>query len=84
MRRLTMDYTRGPAREESVKRLEAQLGVSLPEDYRLFLLQYDGGCPSEENDYYPTYLGEFGGVYVSDFFPIEAQSPYDNAFAFIC
>jgi cell wall assembly regulator SMI1 len=32
--------------QESIKALEAELGASLPQDYREFLMQYNGGAPS--------------------------------------
>src|SRR5262245_50762223 len=38
-----IDKKSPPAPEEQIARLEAQLGVALPEDYRRFLVQCNGG-----------------------------------------
>jgi cell wall assembly regulator SMI1 len=70
MKQIKMDNTRGPARADSIQKCEEYLGVVLPNDYRHFLLQYDGGCPSEENDYYPRCDDVFEGSSILVFFPL--------------
>jgi len=40
-----------PLREEDVVRVEQQLGITLPDDYREFLLMHNGGHP--EPKYFP-------------------------------
>ena len=60
--------TRGtkPTSEQAIERLEQHLGVTLPADYRAFLLRTNGGAPFPEDAYrharYSTILSMFYAV----------------------
>lgn len=44
----TLSGLDGPTDEESIRRLEWNLGYQLPSQYRNFLLQHDGGQPTPD------------------------------------
>jgi cell wall assembly regulator SMI1 len=48
MKDLKMEKPRSPLRREDITRVERQLGVIFPEDYRRFLLRYNGGRPKPD------------------------------------
>lgn len=41
----------GQANIEDIKRYEMTTGCQLPDDYKQFLLEYNGGCPEQEENY---------------------------------
>lgn len=40
-----VSFSAGPLAPDRLQRAEQALGVQLPDDYRRFMLQYNGGCP---------------------------------------
>src|ERR1700732_179109 len=48
MKELDMEKPRSPLRREDITRVERELGVVFPEDYRQFLLRYNGGRPKPD------------------------------------
>lgn len=60
-----------PTSPEAVRRLEEAIHIRIPEDYRKFLLKYNGGGPDETNYCFPKPVGNQSGVTISLFFPLE-------------
>lgn len=73
-----------PLSEEQVKAFEAKIGYPLPEDYRAFLLQHNGGEPEYPNFQFHLLLdGEtlLGEDHIQDFFGLDLlQWEYDTLF----
>ena len=53
-----------PADPESLRRFEAQFSITLPADYRSFLLAYNGGRLDEQNRYYYAVPSGFAEPYL--------------------
>jgi cell wall assembly regulator SMI1 len=53
---LVINESKTPLNASDITRLEAELGVKLPDDYRTFLLAHNGGWP--EADSFHSYGGE--------------------------
>jgi hypothetical protein len=49
--RVRMTNSNPPILESTLTKFENEIGVSLPSDYKEFLLQHNGGCPHP--DYFP-------------------------------
>lgn len=45
MQQLSMDYSMPPIQESDISRIERLFNITLPQDYRQFLLRYNGGRP---------------------------------------
>lgn len=71
MKVLNMICRMPPTSPEAVRRLEEAIHIRFPEDYRNFLLMYNGGGPDEANYCFPKPVGTQPGVTISLFFPVE-------------
>ncbi len=69
----------GPLAEDRLAKLEAKLGARLPEDYRAFLLKYNGGRPDRQRFLFTgeNYNGEEQESILEWFFAVHDQ-PYDE------
>ncbi len=69
----------GPLTEDRLAKLEAKLKTRLPEDYRSFLLQYNGGRPNRQRFLFTgeNYNGEEQESILEWFFAVHDQ-PYDE------
>lgn len=57
-----------PPTESLIEELEAEIGASLPMDYRSFLLRYGGTAPAIAKDCTPeVWVAERKGLYVADY-----------------
>lgn len=45
---VTIHSSQGPLREQDLAAVERQLGIRFPEDYRAFMLRYNGGRPEPD------------------------------------
>ncbi len=81
MQRLAFEYCGPKLRASQIKAMEAQLGCSLPEDYRSFLLRHNGGTPKRKffmykpSAEYPSQVSRF---YFIDKFLAEPSSKAAN------
>lgn len=66
----------GPLNEERLVRFERDLGMALPEEYRTFLLRYNGGIPDREEFDVP---GEDGGERPFHCFFALHDGPWDDS-----
>jgi hypothetical protein len=66
----------GPLSETRLAAFEAELGIALPEEYRAFLLQHNGGVPSRVTFDVP---GEDGGERPFHCFFAVHDGPWDDS-----
>jgi SMI1 / KNR4 family (SUKH-1) len=53
----------GTTSADTIQRLEARAGISLPSDYKAFLLESNGGHPNPDEFVVPGWLGESSAVH---------------------
>lgn len=71
---LTFHYPHPPTSEEAVAALEKELGYPLPEDYRNFLLKYNGGSrPTPKTFDYKSPNGKASRSSVEIFFGLDVE-----------
>jgi len=63
-----------PIEEKDVAELERKLGVTLPPDYRAFLLRTNGGRPTPEDAFGDE---EFGSI-LDMFYAVKHEEPYST------
>jgi hypothetical protein len=68
-------YAARNANEDDIRSLEQKVGYSLPDDYRQFLLQYNGGVPKPECFEFITSSGEEDSL-VRVFYSLNGNDPY--------
>lgn len=60
---VTLSEGCGPIKSEVIADFEAQHGVSLPDDYKRFLLRWNGGRPSQTGFEIPHWPGEASAMH---------------------
>ena len=60
----------GPASNDQIAALESHIGFSLPEDYRTFLREHNGGCPVPNGFYFVNEFDDREEDIVECFFPL--------------
>lgn len=72
MKSIEMIWKMLPTNEQALGQLEERLGFRLPQDYRDFLLRYNGGGPDERN-YCSQVTGDNDPYLITLFFPVEGR-----------
>jgi cell wall assembly regulator SMI1 len=70
-------YATKNATDDDIRSLEQKIGFPLPQDYRQFLLQYNGGVPKPERFAFRIPSGEQVSL-VRVFFSLDENDPYYN------
>lgn len=60
----------GPATDSQITALESHIGFSLPDDYKKFLREHNGGCPEPNAFYFINEFGDREEDIVECFFPV--------------
>jgi hypothetical protein len=71
MKKLLMISSLLPTTPRRIETVEREIGTRFPEDYREFLLRYNGGILSEVNDCFDHPVGDQPGLLIKRFFPAE-------------
>jgi len=72
-----IDTPKPPLSEARLVQVEEKIGIRLPEQYRRFLLKYNGGQPIPASFHYKTEAGPYSGSMV-DWFLAIYDGEYNN------
>src|SRR5689334_10302031 len=80
---ITEVFATRPATDEDIRRLESQIGATLPADYREFILKNNGGRPDYDYIAFSTPEGDLQDTDVLAFLSLDENDRHYNVFRFL-